>query len=90
MSEDASLGYSVMKMLRDGLRPEVTSDLYTAVLLAKFRKNAHNLAREIGNAGMIIEFDSIRTAYELLGSSVRYTRSSAVWTFSSTAFVAQW
>ena len=60
------------------------------MLLAKFRKNAHNLLREIGNAGMIIEFDSIRTAYELLGSSVRYTRSSAVWTFSLTAFVAQW
>ena len=79
-----------MKMLRDGVRPEVTSDLYTAVILAQFRNNSLNLKREIGYAGMIIEFDSIRTAYELLGSSVRYTRSSAVWTFSPTAFVAQW
>ena len=41
--------------------------------LAKFRNNSHNLKREIGIAGMIIEFDSIRTAYELLVECVLHS-----------------
>ena len=78
-----------MKMLRDGLRPEVASELYTAVVLAKFRKKAHILRRKIGNAGMIIEFDSIRTACEL-GNRVCATLDFGGMGIQSAAFLAQW
>ena len=59
-------------------------------ILAKFSSGSEDIDRESGLPAMIIESDLIRTAYELLGPSVRCARSSAVWTFSLTAFVAQW